>query len=245
MSAMMESGRILVVDDDPRLREMLRRYLQQEGFAVALAGDGAAMRKALADRDFDLVLLDLVLPGEDGLLLARELRGRSDLPIIILSGKGDTIDRVVGLEVGADDYLAKPFHLRELLARVRTVLRRAGRRGAEPPGAAAPDGPLAFESWRLDPSKRELRDGAGRSVELTSGEFDLLLCFARNPQRVLSRDRIMDLTRGRDWSPLDRSIDNQVRRLRRKVEADADAPQLIKTVRGAGYVFTAAVSPAR
>ena len=222
---------------------MLRRYLEQEGFAVALVADGAAMRKALAERTFDLALLDLVLPGEDGLLLAREIRAQSDLPIIILSGKGDTIDRVVGLEVGADDYIAKPFHLRELLARMRTVLRRTAKR----PEAPAPDGDgvLAFESWRLDPSRRELRDGEGRLVELTSGEFDLLLCFLRRPQRVLSRDQIMDLTRGRDWSPLDRSIDNQVRRLRRKVEADPDAPQLIKTVRGAGYVFTAAVSPAR
>lgn len=242
---MAEAARILVVDDDPKLRNMLRRYLEQEGFAVALAADGAALRKALAERSFDLVLLDLVLPGEDGLLLARDIRAQSDLPIIILSGKGDTIDRVVGLEVGADDYLAKPFHLRELLARVRTVLRRTAKRDDPPPTADAADGPLAFGAWRLDPARRELRDTEGRAVELTSGEFDLLLCFARRPQRVLSRDQIMDLTRGRDWSPLDRSIDNQVRRLRRKVETDPDAPQLIKTVRGAGYVFTAAVSPVR
>jgi two-component system, OmpR family, response regulator len=241
---MADPARILVVDDDPRLRDMLRRYLEQEGFAVALAADGAAMRKALAERTFDLALLDLVLPGEDGLLLARDIRAQSDLPIIILSGKGDTIDRVVGLEVGADDYIAKPFHLRELLARMRTVLRRTAKK-PEAPAPAAAEGVLAFESWRLDPSRRELRDGGGRLVELTSGEFDLLLCFVRRPQRVLSRDQIMDFTRGRGWSPLDRSIDNQVRRLRRKMEADPDAPQLIKTVRGAGYVFTAAVSPAR
>src|SRR5690606_27235852 len=222
---MTESARILVVDDDPRLREMLRRYLQQEGFAVGLAADGAAMRKALAERPFDLVLLDLVLPGEDGLILAREIRASSDLPIIMLSGKGETIDRVVGLEVGADDYLPKPFHLRELLARVRTVLRRAGGRRVEAQ-TAAPEGALAFDGWRLDPVRRELRDDRGRLVDLTSGEFDLLLCFARHPQRVLSRDQIMDLTRGREWSPLDRSVDNQVRRLRKKIEVNPEEPKL-------------------
>lgn len=242
---MTDAARILVVDDDPRLREMLRRFLQQEGFTVALAADGGAMRKELAARPFDLVLLDLVLPGEDGLALARELRSGSDMPIIILSGKGDTIDRVVGLELGADDYLPKPFHLRELLARVRTVLRRSGGRREEAPPPAVAEGQLAFEGWRIDPARRELRDPEGRTVELTSGEFELLLCFARHPQRVLTRDQIMDLTRGRDWSPLDRSIDNQVRRLRKKVEADPDAPQLIKTVRGAGYVFTPSVAPCR
>ena len=236
------ADRILVVDDDPRLREMLRRYLEGEGFVVALAADGAAMRKAMAERLVDLLLLDLMLPGEDGLALAREVRSRSEVPIIILSGKGDTIDRVVGLEIGADDYIAKPFHLREVLARIKTVLRRSGAKAAAEP--AAPAGCLSFEGWRIDPAKRELTAPQGRAVELTTGEFDLMLAFARHPQRVLTRDRIMDLIKGHDWSPLDRSIDNQVRRLRRKIEDRPDEPRLIKTVRGAGYLFAVPVSPA-
>jgi two-component system phosphate regulon response regulator OmpR len=236
------NARILVVDDDPRLREMLRKYLEGEGVAVSLAADGTAMRKAMAERPVDLVLLDLVMPGEDGLTLAREVRARSDVPIIILSGKGDTIDRVVGLELGADDYIAKPFHLREVLARIKTVLRRSGAKQAAE--ASPAEGSLSFAGWRLDPAKRELIAPHGRAVELTTGEFDLLLAFARHPQRVLTRDRIMDLTKGQDWSPLDRSVDNQVRRLRRKIETDPDGPQLIKTVRGAGYLFAAPVSPA-
>ena len=235
----MGEQRILVVDDDPRLREMLRKYLEGEGFAVSLAGDGASMRKAL-ERPVDLILLDLVMPGEDGLTLAREVRARAQTPIIILSGKGDTIDRVVGLELGADDYIAKPFHLREVLARIKTVLRRSGTRAASPPAPA--EGVLQFEDWRLDPARRELWNPAGDVVELTSSEFSLLVVFARHPQRVLTRDQIMDLTKGQDWSPLDRSIDNQVRRLRRKIETNPNAPRLIKTVRGAGYQFACAVT---
>lgn len=237
----MERTRILVVDDDPRLREMLRKYLESEGFAVSLAADGPAMRRAL-ERPPDLVLLDLVMPGEDGLTLAREIRARSDLPIIILSGKGDTIDRVVGLELGADDYIAKPFHLRELLARIKTVLRRSGpaKEAAKP---TAPEGEVfVFDGWRVDAAKHEVRGPDGAPVELTTSEFQLLLAFVRHPRRVLSRDQIMDLTKGQEWSPLDRSIDNQVRRLRRKIEVDPDEPQLIKTVRGAGYLFASAVS---
>lgn len=234
------SNRLLIVDDDPRLREMLRKYLEGEGFSVSLVGDGAAMRKVMAERPIDLVLLDLVMPGEDGLTLAREIRARSETPIIILSGKGDTIDRVVGLELGADDYIGKPFHLREVLARVKTVLRRAGAKQATASPSAT--GCLSFAGWRLDPAKRELIAPDGRAVDLTAGEFDLLLAFARHPQRVLTRDQIMDLTKGQDWSPLDRSIDNQVRRLRKKIEVDPEEPQLIKTVRGAGYLLAASVS---
>jgi two-component system OmpR family response regulator len=235
------NDQLLIVDDDPRLREMLRKYLEAEGFAVVLAADGAAMRKAMAERPIDLVLLDLVMPGEDGLTLAREVRAGSEVPIIILSGKGDTIDRVVGLELGADDYIPKPFHLREVLARIKTVLRRsAAKRTPE----ASPEGGLSFDGWRIDPAKREVTAPQGRAVELTTGEFDLLLAFARHPQRVLTRDQIMDLLKGQDWSPLDRSIDNQVRRLRKKIEPNPDEPQLIKTVRGAGYLFAASVSTA-
>lgn len=240
--ARMERTRILVVDDDPRLREMLRKYLEGEGFAVTLAPDGAAMRKAL-ERPTDLVLLDLVMPGEDGLTLAKEIRARSDLPIIILSGKGDTIDRVVGLELGADDYIAKPFHLRELLARIKTVLRRAGAGKEAPRPPAAGEGEVfLFDGWRVDAARHEVRGPDGNPVELTTSEFQLLLVFLRHPRRVLSRDQIMDLTKGQEWSPLDRSIDNQVRRLRRKIEARPDEPQFIKTVRGAGYLFASAVS---
>jgi two-component system phosphate regulon response regulator OmpR len=203
------------------------------------------MRRAL-ERPTDLILLDLVMPGEDGLTLAREVRARSQVPIIILSGKGDTIDRVVGLELGADDYIAKPFHLREVLARIKTVLRRAesdlAREGGSRPSAGDV---LTFDGWRLDPARRELRAPDGRLVELTSSEFSLLLVFVRHPQRVLTRDQIMDLTKGHDWSPLDRSIDNQVRRLRRKIEASPEEPRVIKTVRGAGYQFACAVAAGR
>ena len=241
----MESPNILVVDDDLRLREMLRKYLESEGFAVSLAADGAGMRRAL-ERPTDLILLDLVMPGEDGLTLAREVRARSQVSIIILSGKGDTIDRVVGLELGADDYIGKPFHLREVLARIKTVLRRSASALAREGGSRPSAGDvLTFDGWRLDAARRELRAPDGRLVELTSSEFSLLLVFARNPQRVLTRDQIMDLTKGHDWSPLDRSIDNQVRRLRHKIEPRPEAPQVIKTVRGAGYQFACAVAGAR
>ncbi len=241
---------ILIADDDPRIRTMLKRYLGGEGFVVSEAGDGPAVRAQFDRQPPDLVLLDLVMPGEDGLSLARHIRQRGRTPIIMLTGKGDVIDRVAGLEAGADDYIAKPFHLREVLARIRTVLRRAAPTAdaAGPPPATpiaeAKDTPIAFAGFRLDPVRRELRRSSGELVGLTSGEYDLLCAFARRPNRVLSRNQLMDLAKGRDWAVNDRAIDAQVVRLRRKIERDPKNPELIKTVRGTGYVLAAAVAAA-
>jgi two-component system OmpR family response regulator len=244
---MTESPHVLVVDDEPRIRTMLRRYLVEEGFQVSDAGDGAAMRAALERQSIDLVLLDLMMPGEDGLSLARYIRQRSEIPIIMLTAKGDLIDRVVGLEAGADDYIVKPFQLREVLARIRTVMRRTR---PPPPQAAPVPAPtaeaaagevLAFEGWRLDLLRRRLLRPAGDVVPLTAGEFELLCAFVRHPNHVLSRDQLMDLVKGREWAAYDRGIDTQVGRLRKKIESDPSNPTLIKTVRGAGYVFAAAV----
>jgi two-component system phosphate regulon response regulator OmpR len=241
---MSNSQHILVVDDDPRIRTMLRRYLEGEGFRVTEASAGAAMRAAFDKGDVDLVLLDLMLGAEDGLALAREIRQRGATPIIILTGKGDMIDRVVGLEAGADDYIAKPFHLREVLARIRTVLRRAP--AAAPAQQVAANEPaagvLTFQGWRLDLERRELRRPSGEAVALTSGEFDLLRVFTTHPNRVLSRDQLMDLIKGREWETYDRAMDTQIVRLRKKIEADPAQPSLIKTVRGAGYVFASTVA---
>lgn len=237
---------VLVVDDDPRIRTMLRRYLVEEGFRVSEVPDGGAMRAALEGDRVDLVLLDLMMPGEDGLSLARHIRQHSDIPIIMLTGKGDLIDRVAGLEAGADDYIAKPFHLREVLARIRTVLRR-GRTSATTPPVESPAGndeTLVFQGWRLDLLRRELKRPDGQAVPLTAGEFDLLRAFAANPNRVLARDRLMNLVKGEDWAAFDRAVDAQVVRLRKKIEADPSNPTLIKTVRGAGYVFATAVTKA-
>lgn len=243
---MSEQLYILVVDDEPRIRTMLRRYLTTEGFKVAEAADGAELRAALERERFDLVLLDLVLPGEDGLSLARHIRQQSQVPVIMLTGKGDLIDRVAGLEAGADDYIAKPFHLREVLARIRTVLRRsapADKPGlaAPPPAGATPGAILAFEDWRLDLPKRELSRATGEQVSLTSGEFELLRIFALHANRVLNRDQLLDLVKGREWEAFDRAIDTQVGRLRKKIESDPGNPRLIKTVRGAGYIFATTV----
>lgn len=236
---------VLVVDDEPRIRTMLRRYLVGEGFAVSEAANGAAMRDVLAREAIDLVLLDLMMPGEDGLSLARHIRQHSEIPIIMLTGKGDLIDRVVGLEAGADDYITKPFELREILARIRTVMRRAGPHAplaaTGPAAVATIDEVLVFEGWRFDLLRRELRRPAGELVPLTAGEFELLRVFAHHPNRVLSRDQLIDLVKGREWAAYDRAIDTQVARLRKKVERDPGNPTLIKTVRGGGYVFAASV----
>ena len=240
---------VLVVDDEPRIRTMLRRYLTGEGFKVSDAEDGAAMRELLERETIDLVLLDLMMPGEDGLSLVRSVRQRSEIPILMMSGKGDLIDRVVGLETGADDYITKPFELREILARIRTVMRRA-RPPARPEAviseaaksaAATAEEVLTFEGWRLDLTRRELRRPSGEPVGLTAGEFELLRVFATHPNRVLSRDQLLDLAKGREWAAFDRAIDTQVGRLRKKIEADPGNPTLVKTVRGGGYVFAAAV----
>jgi two-component system, OmpR family, response regulator len=237
----MTTGHILVVDDDPKVRTLLRRCLEGEGFVVSDAKDGAELHTCLQRQQISLITLDLNLGKENGLDLARDIRKQRNIPIIMLTGKGDAIDRVVGLEVGADDYLAKPFELRELLARIRAVLRRVT--PTEP--AAATGQRYAFEGWVLDISRRSLKRDSGDDQDLTTSEFNLLEAFVKRPHRVLSRDDIMDLLKGHDWSPLDRSIDNLVARLRKKVERDPDRPALIKTVRGAGYTFTADVERQR
>lgn len=225
---------ILVVDDDDQVRRMLRRCFEDEGYRVSEATDQAGVETAL-ENGVDLITLDLNLGRTDGLTIARSVRQSWDLPIIMITGKGDMIDRIVGLEIGADDYIAKPFHLREVLARVRSVLRRSGPRTDAP--ASGPPASIAFDDYVLDLDRRALR-GPDGDIRLTSGEFDLLALFARHPHRVLSRDQIMDLLKGHDWAPNDRSIDNQIARLRKLIEANAREPRLLKTVRGAGYCFT-------
>jgi DNA-binding response OmpR family regulator len=236
---MSETGHILVVDDQQEICDLVREYLMDEGFTVSTANDGAGLREEMARSRIDLFILDLMLPGEDGLQLARELRGESDIGIIILTGRGETVDRIIGLEMGADDYLPKPFHLRELLARVKSVLRRVSARTAEK--APAQRAQARFAGWHLDLSSRELFSPSGQEVRLTTGEFDLLAAFVNNANQVLTRDRLLDLARNREAGPFDRTIDVQVGRLRRKLEDDPQRPTMIKTVRGTGYIFTPAV----
>jgi two-component system, OmpR family, response regulator len=237
---MQDNFHVLMVDDDLELGGLVAEYLSDEGYRVSLAHNAADMRRISAQSAVDVVLLDVVLPGEDGLSLVRALRAeRPELPIIMLTGRGETIDRIIGLEMGADDYLSKPFHLRELLARVKSVTRRTLPTAA---AAAAPQAALiCFAGWELDRARRLLLSPAGEEVRLTSGEFDLLVAFVTNPGEVLSRDRLLDLSRDRKASPFDRTIDVQVGRLRRKLEKDPQRPQLLKTVRGGGYMFAAAV----
>ena len=227
---------LLVVDDDPEILNLIRRYFTAQGFRVSVAADGAAMRSTLAAESVDLVLLDLGLPGEDGFELTRYLREHWRGAVIIVTGRGESVDRVVGLELGADDYVTKPFDLRELLARTRSVLRRTEDR-APAAARAGTERAFAFAGFRLDPQARELRDHSGAPVALTSGEYDLLKVFLEHPNRVLSRDDLMTWLHGRDAGPYDRAIDVQIGRLRRKLEADAASPQIIKSVRGAGYLF--------
>ena len=228
---------LLVVDDDPEIGALLVRYFSGHGFTVSVAPDGTRLREALAARPVDAILLDLGLPGEDGLTLLRELRQGWHGPVIVISGRGESVERVVGLELGADDFVTKPFDFRELLARIRSVLRRA-KPAAEP---AATRTQLEFDRLRLDVDGRRLLDRDGRELGLTTGEYDLLLAFVGRPGQVLSRDQLMNALHGRDAGPMDRTIDVQVGRLRRKIEADPADPQLIRSVRGAGYVFTPAV----
>ncbi len=231
-----QATRLLIVDDDEHIRTLLSRYLTQEGFAVAGVDNGAAMDDWLTKNQADLVILDLMMPGEDGLSVARRLRRGSRVPIVMLSARGEDIDRIVGLEVGADDYLAKPFNPRELLARIRAVLRR------QPAQVSAaqedPQGPVhAFGPYLLDAKRRELtRDG--EPLSLTSSEFDLLQLFVARPNRLLNRDSLLDLLKGYERSPFDRSMDVQVARLRAKIEPDTKHPIYIRTVWGKGYVFT-------
>jgi two-component system OmpR family response regulator len=229
---------VLIVDDDRQLRALVAKFLGEHGIRVTQAGNGREMMNALDAGRFDLVVLDLMMPGDDGLVLCRRLRERNGPPIIMLTAMGSEMDRIVGLEIGADDYMGKPFNPRELLARIKAVLRRTGRTKAEPE-----DPPLGYEfgGWRLEPAIRILRSPDGAIVDITSGEFNLLLAFVMRPRRVLTRDQLLDLARGRSSSVFDRSIDVQISRLRRKIEADPREPTLIKTVRSGGYVFTSDV----
>ena len=237
---MNDGPHILIVDDHREMRDLVSRALAKEGFRISTAPDGKAMRKLLAVSNIDLILLDLMLPGEDGLSLCRSLRAESDIPIIMLTAKGDEVDRVIGLEMGADDYLPKPFGGRELVARIRAVLRR--NRVRDP--AANQDKPkrYCFERWTFDADKRELLGADGVAVPLSTGEFDLLLALVEHPQRTLSRDQLLDLARHRAANTFDRSMDTQVSRLRKKIEHDPGDPKLIKTVWGGGYIFTPDVS---
>jgi DNA-binding response OmpR family regulator len=227
--------KILVVDDDADLRWMVNKYLSKHEYSVTLAEDGEKMREALERESFDLAILDINLPGEDGLSLARYLRGNHDIGIIMLSAAAEVFDRIVGLEMGADDYVTKPFEPRELLARVKSVLRRV-----QNTAEAGVDGTarlMKFGEFSLDLDAHQLLDQENQAVSLTSMEFDLLKAFAENPNKVLSRDQLLNLSHNRDWDPFDRSIDIRITRLRRKIEREPSRPQIIKTVRGAGYIF--------
>ena len=238
------SASVLVVDDDPAVRDMIVEYLSTHGFEVAQAGSGLEMRAALARHVPDVVLLDLNLPGEDGLTLARYLREHYEVGIIMVTAAGEVVDRIVGLEVGADDYVAKPFDPRELRARLKSVMRRvqarAARTGTAAVAAANTGKRVAVGRCMLDVETHQLFAAAGEEIPITSMEFDLLKVFVEHPNQVLSRDRLLTLTRNREWEPFDRSIDIRIARLRKKIEEDADKPQVIRTVRGAGYMYVPA-----
>lgn len=235
---MADTASVLVVDDDPQICDMLRDYLDGHGYDVRTAGDGASVRALVAERAPHVVLLDIGLPGEDGLSLARHLRENYDLGIIMVSGAGDTVDRIIGLEVGADDYLAKPFDLRELRARLKSVLRRY-QRGAD----AAPGQPIeasrriAFGLCTLDLDTCLLLGANGAEVPITRAEFELLRVFSERPNRPLSREQLFALAQNRDWDPMDRSIDIRIARLRKKIEPDPEHPRILRTVRGLGYMY--------
>jgi two-component system OmpR family response regulator len=232
---MASNGRILIVDDDPEIRDLLARFLFQHNFEAVTAPDGAAMDAQLARGGVDLVVLDVMLPGEDGLALCRRLRALSTLPIIMLTAVSEETERILGLEMGADDYLVKPFNPRELLARIRAVLRRTVDREHPVQGRGRV---LLFQGWTLDLGRRELKREDGTLVPLSTGEFDLLTVLAQHAQQVMSRDQLLERTRGRQSGPFDRSIDVQLSRLRRKIENDPRAPEIIKTIRSGGYLFS-------
>ncbi|WP_121118889.1 response regulator [Croceibacterium ferulae] len=229
--------RLLLVDDEPSLREPLADYLVRQGFAVRAAPDAARARSLLVEERPDLVLLDIMMPGEDGLSLCRHLVETRELPVILLTARGEATDRIIGLEIGADDYVVKPFEPRELVARIRSVLRRATRA----PVMTEEDALYEFDGWRLDPLKRRLTDPEGTVVPISSAEFRLLVAFLSHPRQVLDRDRLLDMVQGREAHLFDRAVDNQVSRLRRKVETDSRDPRLIQTVWGGGYRFAADV----
>jgi len=230
---------ILVVDDHRDIRELVGRYLVKNGFRVTTAENAEVARTALRSAAIDLVVLDIMMAGEDGLSLCRYLRESTEVPVILLTAMAEETDRIVGLEIGADDYLTKPFNPRELLARIRSVLRRT--RSLPPNREPQGKGQYHFAGWTLDPARRELSGPDGVAVPLSTGEFRLLVAFLDRPGVVLTRDQLLDITRGREAVPFDRSVDNQVSRLRRKIEVDAKSPELIKTVWGGGYSFSGEV----
>lgn len=230
---------LLIVDDDSEICALLSNFLAQYGYRVSVATNGGAMMQTLASAKIDLVVLDIMLPGRDGLALCKELRAGGRLPIIMLTAIGGEADRVLGLEIGADDYLTKPFSPRELVARIRAVLRRAAGSGSGAPGA---DKVYEFAGWRLDVARRQLFSPAGALVMLRNAEFDILLALVERPQRTLTRDQLLDLARGRASSPFDRAIDVHISRLRKRIEADPKEPEMIRTVRSEGYYFAVSVS---
>ncbi len=242
---------ILVVDDDPKIRSLLRHVLEDDGFAVSEAQTAAQVMKAIEESSINLITLDINLGSENGVDLARQIRLTSKVPIIMVTGKEDVIDRVVGLEVGADDYIIKPFHVREVLARIRSVLRRSetvlvplqdtAEASMDEGGHISDSVHLSFDGMVAVPDEMRLIDRCGAECGLTSGDFKLLDVFLKRPKRVLSRDQLMDLTGGTEWNPMDRAIDNQIARLRKKIERDPANPKLIKTVRGVGYSFACEV----
>lgn len=247
---MKSASHIAVLDDEIDITQLLANYLQSHGFRVTQLHNGPSLMALMDSDPADLVLLDLGLPGEDGFSIARRMRENWRCGLVIVTGRGDAVDKVVGLEVGADDYVTKPFDLRELVARVKAVLRRlAPNEASAAPAAAAPASAapgasdrLRFAGWQLDLAARSLTNPQGQNVPLTGGEFDLLCAFARHPGRVLSRDFLLEQTRGREAAPFDRTIDVQVGRLRKKIEADPDDPQIVKSVRGAGYILVPPVT---
>ena len=230
--------KLLLVDDEATLREPLAEYLSRQGFDVADAASAALARSHLRDTEPDLVLLDIMMPGEDGLSLCRHLVEARDIPVILLTAKGEATDRIVGLEIGADDYVVKPFEPRELVARIRSVLRRASRSITQ---VADQEEILEFEGWQLDPLKRRLTDPEGAVVSISTSEFRLLMALLDHPRQVMDRDRLLDIVQGREAHLFDRAIDNQVSRLRRKIEVDSRNPLLIQTVWGGGYQMAADV----
>ncbi len=239
---MTHTPHILFVEDDAEIRSLVADFLGANGYRVSVARDGREMDRVLRVSRLDLTILDIMLPGEDGLSLCRRLRAGSNLPVIMLTARGSEVERVIGLEMGADDYLAKPFSTHELLARIRAVLRRTRSLAAAP--SAVRSSALRFSGWVLNLGSRRLQSADGTRVPLTGAEFDLLVAFCEHPNRVLTRDQLLDLTRGRAPSGLDRSVDIQVSRLRRKIEENPRDPALIQTVRAGGYIFTAEVQPA-
>ena len=236
------SDHILIVDDDAEIRSLLVAYLQKSGLKATAVGDGKAMWRVLADGAYDLVVLDVMLPGDDGLTLCRQLRAKSEIPVLMLTARGDETDRIIGLEMGADDYLPKPFSPRELLARIKVILRRT--RSLPPNLQPTDDTRLRFAGWVLDTARRQLVSPAGEVTPISGVEYKLLHVFVTHPNRVLSRDQLLDLTQGREADPLDRSVDVQVSRLRQRLDDDPRSPTLIKTVRGEGYVLSAPVEAA-